>query len=397
LNEPATEPVSIHFATHDLIRHDAAIAGEDYDFQEGDINFGIGERTKEIMVVVRGDRTPETREWFGLTLSNASGAGLENSEASGAILDDDHHLFFTGQGLGSRVEIHNATSGDLVRSFFAFAPGFTGGVRVASGDVNGDGFNDVIAGAGNGGGARVRVFDGHNTDGGRPVKLYDFFAFGDGYRGGVYVAAGDVNGDGHADIIVAPSAGSSAEARIFNGENGSALTSFFAFGRGAGGVRVATGDVNGDGFADIIAGTGKGSSVRIFDGQDPSVMLDDFRAFPRVYDRGISVAGGDVNGDGRDDVIVGAAKGSNLVRVFLSGQQGRAAEFAAYGGPLHGVHVGAVDINSDGIADIITSQGRGGDSKVRIFKGNSVLNDAPKAPIKFDAFGPEFSGGVFVG
>src|SRR5207244_10999272 len=58
-----------------------------------------------------------------------------------------------------------------------------------SGDVNGDGFNDVITGAGNGGGARVRVYDGHNVDHGRPVKLYDFLAFGSGYRGGVYVAA----------------------------------------------------------------------------------------------------------------------------------------------------------------------------------------------------------------
>jgi hypothetical protein len=101
-------------------------------------------------------------------------------------------------------------------------------------------------------------------------------------------------------------------------------------------VRVATGDVNGDGFADIIAGTGKGSSVRIFDGQDPSVMLDAFRAFPRVYDRGISVAGGDVNGDGLDDVIVGAAK-ARISCAFSWREEGRAAEFAAYGGPLHGV------------------------------------------------------------
>ena len=397
LTQAVTSPVSVHFATHDLVMPGAATVGEDYEFTEGNVTFAPGETEKFISVLVHGDRTPEARERFGITLSNPVGAGLPESEAVGAILDDDHHLLFAGQSLGSQVEIRNASTGNLVRRFSAFSPDFKGGVRVASGNVNGDGFDDVIVGAGNGGGARVRVFDGHNVDGGRPVKLYDFQAFGSGYRGGVYVAAGDVNGDGHADIIVAPSAGSSAEVRIFNGENGSSLTSFFAFGRGAGGVRVATGDVNGDGYADIIAGTGKGSSVRIFDGQDPSVMLDSFRAFPRVYDRGISVAGGDVNGDGRDDVIVGAAKLSKLVRIFLSGEEGRAAEFAAYGGPARGVHVGAVDTNSDGIADIITSQGRGGDSKVRIYKGNSVLNDAPKAPIKFNAFGPAFSGGVFVG
>jgi hypothetical protein len=398
LTQASTSVVSVHFVTHDLTMPGAATVGEDYEFQEGDVTFAPGETEKTISIVVHGDRTPEARERFGITLSNPVAADLPDDEAVGAILDDDHHLSSPRQGLGSQVEIRNATSGDLVRRFFAFSPDFKGGVRVASGDVNGDGFNDVIAGAGNGGGARVRVYDGHNVDGGRPVKLYDFLAFGSGYRGGVYVAAGDVNGDGHADIIVAPSAGSSAEVRIFDGENGSALTSFFAFGRGAGGVRVATGDVNGDGFADIIAGTGKGSSVRIFDGQDPSVMLDAFRAFPRVYDRGISVAGGDVNGDGLDDVIVGAAKQSNLVRIFLSGQEGRAAGIrglrrtaARRAGrrsryqqrrhsPTSSPHKGAAVI-----------------PKCASTKATACLNDAPKAPIKFNAFGPEFSGGVFVG
>ena len=76
--------------------------------------------------------------------------------------------------------------------------------------MTGDGVEDIIAGSGSRSGARVRVFDGVT---GAPLSgpLGDLFAFGRGYRGGVFVAAGDVNGDGFADVIVAPSAGAVAE------------------------------------------------------------------------------------------------------------------------------------------------------------------------------------------
>ena len=400
LSAAATAPVSVHFATHDLTTPGAAAAGVDYLATQGDVTFAIGETEKTIAITLNGDTTPEARERFGLTLSAATGAGLDDAEATGAILDDDHHLFFAAQGSGSRVEIRDAEDGALVRGFFAFAPGFKGGVRVASGDVNGDGFNDVVVGTGDGGGARVRVFDGHNVGAnGRPVKLHDFYAYGNGYRGGVYVAAGDVDGDGKADIIVAPGAGSSGLVKVFSGADGSLHSSFLAFGRGAGGVRVAAGDINGDGHADIIAGSGAGASVRVFDGLKTGEILSSFRAFPRSFAGGITVAGGDVNGDGRDDVIVGAGRGSSVARIFLGGQPGDPVEFAAFGDSTRGINVGAVDLNSDGIADIIAAQARNAAPKLRIYNGNSVLNGTPRAPVNVTAFAfdPDFAGGVYVG
>ena len=335
------------------------------------------------------------------TLGNGStGPSSEFSNALGGtppVTSDA--LFFTAQALGSRVEIRKAGNGELVRSFSAFNPAFKGGIRIANGDVNGDGFNDVITATGDGGGARVRVFDGHNTTAGRPTVLYDFFPYGNGYRGGLYVAAGDVDGDGKAEIIVAPSAGASGLVKVFSGADGSLHTSFLAFGRGAGGVRVAAGDVNGDGRADIIAGTGAGSIVRVFDGQNPANILKEFRAFPVAYRGGVTVAAGDVDGDGLADIIVGAGAGSNAVRTFFSRDAGGMVEFNAFPGAGRGVNVAAVDFNGDGIADIIAAQARFAAPKIRIYDGTSVLTGGTSAPLIRNAFtfDPAYLGGVFVG
>jgi hypothetical protein len=231
--------------------------------------------------------------------------------------------------------------------------------------------NDIIAGAGQGGRGRVRVFDGaERNDDGTPVLLYELNQTG-GYRGGVYVASGDVNGDGLADIIVSPSAGSRSQVTIFDGADGSVLTSFRAFGSGNGGVRVAAGDVNGDGRADVIVGSGLKSAVRVFDG-DTGDLLRQINAFGRAYRGGVHVASGDVDGDGRDDIIVGAGQESKLFRVFESDGD-PAYGRNAYRGAFFGVRVGVVDAGAgDGIADIITAKGPGSDAKVRIFEGGSL-------------------------
>ncbi len=148
-------------------------------------------------------------------------------------------------------------------NFFAYDPRFTGGVSVATGDVNNDGFSDLITGAGPGGGPNVMVFDGQNLS-----VLANFFAYDVGFAGGVSVAAGDVNGDHLADIITGAGAGGGPHVRIFNGQNPSqVLGSFFAFDATVtAGLSVGTTDTNGDGLAEILVGTGQGhsSEVRVF-------------------------------------------------------------------------------------------------------------------------------------
>jgi FG-GAP-like repeat len=101
-------------------------------------------------------------------------------------------------------------------------------VRVAAGDVNGDGVADVVTGAGPGGVPQVKVFDGVAG-----AEVRSFFAFGPSFGGGVYVAAGDVTGDGKADIVVGADAGGEPHVKVFDAVTGAEVRSFFAYDAGS--------------------------------------------------------------------------------------------------------------------------------------------------------------------
>jgi hypothetical protein len=257
---------------------------------------------------------------------------------------------------------------------------------VAVGDVNGDGVDDVITGATTG---HVEVFDG-----GTGVLLQSFFAF-PGYGGDIVVAAGDVNHDGHADIIVGAAAGSAGgHIKVFDGADGSLLQSFYAFPGYMGPITVAAGDVNGDGKADIIVGASGtlGEHVKAFSGADGSLLLS-FYSLPNFSGQ-ISLAAGSLTGGAAADIIVGSGSGSTGARVnVFSGADGSAVEnFTPFPGFIGAVRVAARDLNGDGKADIIVGVGPGApNGHVKAFDGSSL--------VVFESFlaFPNFSGGVFVG
>ncbi len=205
-----------------------------------------------------------------------------------------------GVGGGPHVKVFDGKTGAVVRNFFAYDVRFAGGVEVAVADVNRDGAADIITGAGPGGGPHVKVFDART---GR--ELFSFFAFAPTFGGGVYVAGGDVNRDGYADIITGAGVGASPLVRVLDGRTGAELNSFNAFDpRFTGGARVASGDLNADGIDDLIvaAGPGGGPHVKAFDGRTGAVLFNRFVA-DAAFRGGVRLAVADHYPRERDGIV----------------------------------------------------------------------------------------------
>jgi hypothetical protein len=294
-------------------------------------------------------------------------------------------------GGGPEVKVVDPKTGAIKLDFMAYDIHFLGGVRVALGDVNGDGVPDVITAPGPGGGPDIRVFDGNTGQ-----LIDEFLAYNPFFTGGVFVAAGDFNGDGKADIVTGPDQGGSSDVRVFNAGTGQILREFLAYPSNfVGGARVAVGDVNGDGIPDIITGAGPtgGPNVKVFSGADSSV-LQNFLAYGPLFTGGVYVAAGDINGDGKADIITGAGPTGSPNVVVFSGADGSVLDnFLAYSPFFQGgVRVGTLDFNGDGRTDILTGAGPTGGPFVTVFSGVdlSILDG-------FFAYSQNFHGGVLVG
>lgn len=275
---------------------------------------------------------------------------------------------------------------------------------MATADVTGDNVADFIAGAGPGGGPRVVVVDGKTR-----AVLASFFAFEPGFTGGVNVAAGDLDGDHRAEVVVTADQGGGPRVRVFRGGTLAPAASFFgtADPNFRGGARAAVADVNGDGFDDLVvgAGTGGGSRVAVYDGTSalagsPARLVNDFFAFAPDLSNGVYLAAGDVDGYRFADLIVGAGPGGGpRVRVLsgqglLKGAEKVLADFMA-GDPADrgGVRVTAKNLMGDNRADLIPAV-RG---RVAAFAGKSLNpGGAPRGAGETDPF-PDESGDVFVG
>lgn len=234
-----------------------------------------------------------------------------------------------GPGGGPLVKVFSGTDLFLLLSFNAYDPGFCNGLFVAAADVNGDEKADIVTSPDAGGGPLVKVFSG--TDG---TLLLSFNAYDPSFRGGVHVAAGDTNGDGFADVITGPGAGGGPLVNVFNGMGGGLLLSFNAYplvGNFLGGVFVAAGDVNGDGIADILTGPGVGGGPLVnafngvnggqllgFNAYDPALATGPLEIFDnRHFSSGVRVAAVDVNNDGQADIVTAAGPGAPPeVKVF---------------------------------------------------------------------------------
>jgi fibronectin-binding autotransporter adhesin len=252
----------------------------------------------------------------------------------------------------------------------------------------------LLVGTGAGGGGATRAF---NIGGATAALAVNS---GSAFAGGVTVAEADVDGNGVADVITGAGPGGSPTVTVFDGGSGVPKLAFFALASNfTGGVSVAAGDVTGDGLPEILVAPGCGSAapsaVRAFDGTTGAPVRD--YALSSITGCGLHVAAGDVNGDGVADIVVGSASlGPSFVRVINGSTSETIREFFPYTSAYTGgVFVGAGDVNGDGFADVVTGAGAGGTPHVRIFDGTSG-NQIAGALGSFLAYPSGFAGGVRV-
>jgi phospholipase/lecithinase/hemolysin len=325
----------------------------------------------------------------------------QNAAAAVLALDDLPlaNVVIAAPGPGSdTIRFLDANSGAELHTLTPY-PGFLGGITIATGDVNDDGVDDIMTGAGPGGGPHVKVFDGSTQ-----AELFSFFAYDSAFTGGVNVAVGDVNDDGFADIVTGAGTGGGPHVRVFDGQaltNGQLveIASFMAYDQAfSGGVNVAVGDVNGDNVGDIITGAGQGGGphVRAFNVTDLADLAS-FFAYDTAFNGGVLVSSGDVDGDGIDEIFTGAgAGGGPHVKVFQADGTALRSFFAFDPAFTGGVRVSVGNVDGDGNADLIAAAGPGGGPHVRAFDGESDAELALAGPNGFFAFEPDFTGGVFV-
>lgn len=300
-------------------------------------------------------------------------------------------------------------------------------VRLAVGDFNGDGFDDIVTATAHGVGP-VQVFDGVTGE-----ILQSLTPFNG--RKGLFVAAGDLNGDLTADLVLGSALGGGS-VKAYDGKTFAPMgETFTPFGKAyKGGVRVAVANLDplfGEGFnpGEIIAAQGNfGNRVNVYNLHFPGDfpfgsteatfhLRDTFIVGGAKYRGGLNVSTGDLNGDGRAEIVVGrnrlstaivdvfglpAESGSFLTaKATATGQEGphfvNLSHFTAFSPAFRqGVRVGVVDVNGDGVLDIVAAAGFSGGGRVRVFTGQPGSNEGFSNRFSF-TYDPELDFKAFAG
>ena len=323
---------------------------------------------------------------------------------------------------GAVPAVYGYTQTDRLASFsFDTGTGFTGGVRVARADFTGDGVPDLAIGSGPGTVSRVQVFQGRLN--GSTVVLgalvADFRPFETSFTGGIYIAGGDFNGGGRAELVVTPDQGGGPRVIVYDGANPQLVFADF-FGiddrNFRGGARAAIGDINNDLVNDLVvaAGFGGGPRIAVYDGRSvrptltPTKLFNDFFVFEQTLRNGVYVTAGDINGDGFDDVVAGGGPGGGPRVYGVSGRDLTISNgftitpvanfFAGDPNTRGGIRLSANNLDNDTFADIVTGAGPGATNTVITYAGRSIEPRTIRPEILSTfTIGDADTDGIFVG
>ncbi len=253
---------------------------------------------------------------------------------------------------------------DVAFALANYASG-TGPNLIATGDLNNDGHLDLVST--NQGGSTVSV----NLSNGNGTFATASNLASEGFPRGVRL--GDLNGDGYLDIVIAQGSAAGVSVYVNNGSGGFAGRVNYG---NASGEDVEILDVNGDGILDIVqASTGLNVLLGVGDGTFGTAV--NYGSSQNTF-----MAKGDLNGDGRLDIVT-SSYANNAVRVYLSNGVGTFAESASYGAGTNANGIKTVDIDGDGDLDVVVANYGANTIGVYLNNGSGVL----AAAVTYDATG----------
>lgn len=241
---------------------------------------------------VYSDQGEQVRNGF-FSFSSAFPASAAVTIADGSRREIEDVSVVASQG-----RVYLQKNGKEIVSFFPYDKLFRRNLNI--GTYINDGFFEIIAvGTTRGGGPQVRIFSGSGN------LLSSFFAYDKNLRGGVSVALGDVDSDGALEVVTGAGYGDKPIVKVF-ALNGEIKNSFLAYSENfLGGVNVAVGDINGNGYNEIVTGPGPGGGpqVRIF--SSSGQVLGQFFAYQQSMRDGLHISLSDINSDGKKEILTG--------------------------------------------------------------------------------------------
>jgi hypothetical protein len=295
---------------------------------------------------------------------------------------------------GTIVAVIDSTNG-------LYEASFRGSVRVASGDITGDGIADIVVAPGRGRVGQIRAFIASGSGVSTVYTYdsrYDTLPFGAAWRSGVEVAVGDVDGDGIGDIIAGQSRGAGLVRTFPVGDPllpdpvaNTATRSFRGFPPTyAGGVMLAAADLTGDGAAEVIVGSNAGirARVRVFDVTGTPTVIRTILPFASTYRGGVTLSVGRYDSDSTPDIFVGAGIGGQSTVAIYSGATGTKLKtvtaFASFAKRNARVFTAGIDVNGTGtVSSLYAVKGLSGGGGAKGVRQNDLLSNTA-APLTSD-------------